>query len=107
MSFSWTRTALLRGPDHTTATVYRGSTPRRGILKENKMTTFHVSNLGSFGSNLPNKGGFVTYSVAEYDRAVAGLRAGQAMPSGLKGARRNAWLVRQAERQINAWRAQS
>ena len=66
----------------------------------------HISSFGSFGASLPNKGGYVTYSVAEYDRAVEGLRAGQSMPSGLKGARRNAWLVRQAERAVNAWRAQ-
>lgn len=71
----------------------------------NATSSFHVSNLGSFGASLPSKGGFVTYNVAEYERATVALREGREMPVNLKGARRNAWLVRQAERALNAWRA--
>ncbi len=71
-----------------------------------KTATFHKSNLGRFGANLPcDSQGYVTYSEKEYDRAHDEMCQGEPMPEGLPRLKRNAWLVAQAERQLEAWRA--
>ena len=61
----------------------------------------HASNFGSFATWT----GFISYSVAEYNKAVTALRAGHPAPApALRGKKAAAWKVAQAERAVAQWR---
>ena len=59
----------------------------------------HASNFGSFATWT----GFLTYNVAEYNKAVTALRAGYPVPA-LRGKKAAAWQVAAAERAVAQWR---
>lgn len=59
----------------------------------------HASNFGSFATWT----GFLTYNVAEYNKAVTALRAGEVAPA-LRGKKAAAWQVAAAERAVAQWR---
>lgn len=64
------------------------------------LSSTHASNFGSFATWT----GFLTYNVAEYEKARVALRTGHAAPA-LRGKKAAAWQVAAAERAVAAWRA--